>query len=81
MTCSRPSPRPIPVTADLVHVGHIPTVAYLVSDLCEDPKAADRAMRDGYPLCGVAILEPTGATFARSGCRLTFFGAPSTEAA
>ena len=61
---------------DLGFVGHNPTVAYVVSDLCEDPAAAAAAMRDGYPLCAVAILSFESATPQLGGCRLEFFGAP-----
>ncbi|HEY8081544.1 MAG TPA: histidine phosphatase family protein [Acidimicrobiales bacterium] len=65
-----------PGSGDLLHVGHSPTVAYLVSDLVDDPERADEAMSGGYPLCGVAILLFSGDAPAPRGCDLAFFGAP-----
>ena len=61
---------------DLGVVGHNPTVAYVVSDLCEDPAVAAAAMRDGYPLCAVAILSFETATPQPGACHLEFFAAP-----
>jgi phosphohistidine phosphatase len=61
---------------DLIVVGHNPTVVYLVADLVEDAGAADRALRDGFPLCGVAVLGFEGASPAAGRCELRFFGAP-----
>jgi phosphohistidine phosphatase len=65
-----------PGSGDLLHVGHSPTVAYLVSDLVNDPRRADEAMSAGYPLCGVAILAFAGDAPTPRACELTFFGAP-----
>ncbi len=64
---------------DLVMVGHNPTVVYLVADLADDPRAADRALADGFPLCGVVVLGFEGAAPAPGRCELGFFGAPSVE--
>jgi len=69
-----------PGEGDLALVGHNPTVAYLVGDLCEDARHAARAMRDGYPLCGVAILTFDTPAPRRASCRLEFFAAPSIDA-
>src|ERR1039458_6875744 len=63
-----------PGTGDLIHVGHNPTVAYLVHDLVEDPARAERALAQGYPLCGVAILAFRGNAPAPGTCELMFFG-------
>jgi phosphohistidine phosphatase len=68
-----------PGEGDLVLVGHNPTVVYLVADLADDPRAADRALQDGFPLCGAAVLAFEGAAPAPRRCELGFFGAPPTE--
>jgi len=68
-----------PGEGDLVVVGHNPTVVYLVEDLVDDPDRADRALDDGFPLCGVAILAFAGDAPAPRSCELGFFGAPSAE--
>ncbi|HEV3328526.1 MAG TPA: histidine phosphatase family protein [Acidimicrobiales bacterium] len=68
-----------PGEGDLVLVGHNPTVVYLVADLADDPRAADRALQGGFPLCGAAVLAFEGAAPAPRRCELGFFGAPPTE--
>jgi phosphohistidine phosphatase len=65
-----------PGTGDLTLVGHNPTVVYLVADLAEDRRAADRALHDGFPLCGVAILSYDTPAPQPRGCVLSFLGAP-----
>jgi len=65
-----------PGDGDLILVGHSPTVAYVLHDLVDEPAAARRALVDGYPLCGVAVLEFDSDLPTLLGCRLTFFGAP-----
>ena len=57
-------------------VGHNPTVVYLVADLLEDPTRRDRALADGFPLCGVAVLAFEAPAPAPGRCELEFFGAP-----
>jgi len=63
-----------PGDGDLVVVGHNPTVVYLVADLVDDP---ERALDDGFPMCGVAVLNFDGDAPAPRRCELGFFGAPS----
>ena len=68
-----------PGEGDLVVVGHNPTVVYLVADLADDPHAADRALGDGFPMCGVVILAFEGDAPAPRRCELGFFGAPPAD--
>ncbi len=68
-----------PGDGDLVVVGHNPTVVYLVADLADDPRVADRALDDGFPMCGVAVLAFDGAAPTPRGCELGFFGAPPAD--
>ena len=68
-TCSRSLAAADPGEGDLVVVGHNPTVVYLVADLADDPDAADRALDDGFPLCGVAVLSFEGAAPAGAALR------------
>lgn len=64
-----------PGTGDLLFVGHSPTVAYLVLELLDSRRDAERTLADGFPLCGVAILEVAAAP-AVGTCSLAYFGAP-----
>jgi phosphohistidine phosphatase len=68
-----------PGEGDLVLVGHNPTVVYLVADLADDPRAADRALQDGFPLCGVVVLAFEGAAPTPRRCELGFFGSPPAD--
>jgi phosphohistidine phosphatase len=65
-----------PGTGDLIHVGHNPTVAYLVDDLMDPSSRARRPLDDGYPLCSVAILAFPGDRPSPGTCELMFFEAP-----
>ncbi len=67
-----------PGYGDLFVVCHNPTVSYLVSDLVGGG-AADGALRDGFPMCGVAMLAFDTDTPTEGGCALEFFGAPATN--
>lgn len=66
-----------PGEGDLIVVGHNPTVVYLVADLVDDPDRAERALDEGFPMCGVAILRFGGEAPAPRRCELGFFAAPS----
>jgi len=67
-----------PGAGDLLMVGHNPTVAYLVADLVDDPRLAERTLDDGFPMCGIAILGFEGAAPTPGHCALSYFGAPAT---
>jgi phosphohistidine phosphatase len=65
-----------PGSGDLVFVGHNPTMTVALFDLMEDPAAARRALSDGFPKCGVAILSFGDGPPRKGGCALEFFGTP-----
>jgi phosphohistidine phosphatase len=65
-----------PGYGDLFVVCHNPTVSYLVEDLVSPRDAAAKALRDGYPMCGVAVLAFDTDTPSAGGCSLEFFDAP-----
>jgi phosphohistidine phosphatase len=65
-----------PGEGDLLFVGHSPTVAYLVEDLVADPDTAHAALRDGFPLCGVAVFSFKGSAPTAGGCVLESLAAP-----
>jgi phosphohistidine phosphatase len=67
-----------PGEGDLIVVGHNPTVVYLLADLADDQPSADRALDEGFPLCGVAVLAFDGVP-APKRCELGFFGAPPSS--
>jgi phosphohistidine phosphatase len=69
-----------PGEGDLLFVGHNPTVAYLVADLVADARVADAALRDGFPLCGAAVLAFDGPSLAPGSCVLEVLEAPIPSA-
>jgi phosphohistidine phosphatase len=68
-----------PGYGDLFVVCHNPTVSYLVADLVTPTTAADEALADGYPMCGVAVLGFEADAPTLGGCSLESFGAPGSS--
>jgi phosphohistidine phosphatase len=62
---------------DLVVVGHNPTVLEVTADLAVDPERAAHLLRDGFPMCGTAILTFEGASPRERGCELVAFHTPT----
>jgi phosphohistidine phosphatase SixA len=66
-----------PGYGDLIVVCHSPTVSYLVADLAASRDEADDALKEGFAMCGVAVLAFDADVPPPGGCTLEFFGAPA----